>query len=216
MLNNARNYENVLVYAQYLSGGLMKELVHRIAEKEGKSLREVMKEMGMSTGTIYKPLGEDAKRKILEKAFEVLDPEEVLLEIFYDIRAIYGRVIRDILEIAKDETKEEILKNYNDIGIEKIEQYLTIEELKYASDIKPFVNANTILSNILSYLLSTNGIEKIHNIEQHRSIVEELKHASYIKSSFNIYINLSNILSRPSSTEEQALKPKSIIAYRGR
>jgi len=159
MLNNARNYENVLVYAQYLSGGLMKELVHRIAEKEGKSLREVMKEMGMSTGTIYKPLGEDAKRKILEKAFEVLDPEEVLLEIFYDIRAIYGRVIRDILEVAKDETKEEILKNYNDIGIEKIpniEQYRSIvEEHKYASDIKSFVNVNTILSNKLSYLLST-------------------------------------------------------------
>ncbi len=158
MLNNARNYEYVLVYAQYLSGGLMKELVHRIAEKEGKSLREVMKEMGMSTGTIYKPLGEDAKRKILEKAFEVLDPEEVLLEIFYDIRAIYGRVIRDILEVAKDETKEEILKNYNDIGIEKIpniEQYRSIEEHKYASDIKLFVNIYTIPSNKLSYLLST-------------------------------------------------------------
>jgi hypothetical protein len=155
MLNNARNYENVLVYAQYLSGGLMKELVHRIAEKEGKSLREVMKEMGMSTGTIYKPLGEDAKRKILEKAFEVLDPEEVLLEIFYDIRAIYGRVIRDILEVARDETKEEILKNYNDIGIEKIEQYLTVEELKYASDIKSSFNVNTILSNILSWPSST-------------------------------------------------------------
>jgi len=120
MLNNVRNYENVLVYAQYLSGGLMKELVHRIAEKEGKSLREVMKEMDMSTGTIYKPLGEETKRKILEKAFEVLDTEEVLLEIFYDIRAIYGRVIRDILEVANDETREEILKNYNDIGIEKI------------------------------------------------------------------------------------------------
>jgi len=156
MLNNARNYENVLVYAQYLSGGLMKELVHRIAEKEGKSLREVMKEMGMSTGTIYKPLGEDAKRKILEKAFEVLDPEEVLLEIFYDIRAIYGRVIRDILEVAKDETKEEILKNYNDIGIEKIEQYLSIvEEHKYASDIKSFVNVNTTPSNKLSWSSST-------------------------------------------------------------
>ncbi|BDB99888.1 hypothetical protein [Saccharolobus caldissimus] len=98
----------------------MKELVHRIAEKEGKSLREVLKEMDMSTGTIYKSMGEEAKRKILEKAFEVLDPDEVLLEIFYDIRAIYGRIVRDILEVAGDETKEEILTKYNDIGIEKI------------------------------------------------------------------------------------------------
>jgi len=215
MLNNARNYENVLVYAQYLSGGLMKELVHRIAEKEGKSLREVMKEMGMSTGTIYKPLGEDAKRKILEKAFEVLDPEEVLLEIFYDIRAIYGRVIRDILEVAKDETKEEILKNYNDIGIEKIEQYLSIvEEHKYASDIKPSFNIYTILSNILSYLSSTKGIEKIHNIEQYLSIVEEHKYASDIKSFVNVNTTPSNKLSWSSSTEEQTLKPISTIAYR--
>jgi len=145
-LNNVRNYENVLVYAQYLSGGLMKELVHRIAEKEGKSLREVMKEMDMSTGTIYKPLGEETKRKILEKAFEVLDTEEVLLEIFYDIRAIYGRVIRDILEVANDETREEILKNYNDIGIEKIhniKQYRSMDEHKYAFDIKQFVNIYT-------------------------------------------------------------------------
>jgi hypothetical protein len=98
----------------------MKELIHRIAEKEGKSLMEVIEELGISTGSIYKSLGEETKRKILEKAFEVLDPEEVLLEIFYDIRAIYGRAIRDILEVAKDVTKNEILKNYNDIGIEKI------------------------------------------------------------------------------------------------
>jgi len=53
----------------------LEELVSHIGEKECKSLREVMKEIGISTGSIYKSLGEDAKRKILEKAFEVLDPE---------------------------------------------------------------------------------------------------------------------------------------------
>ena len=120
MTNNTYKYNHILTYTQYLSTGLMKELIHRIAEKEGKSLMEVIEELGISTGSIYKSLGEETKRKILEKAFEVLDPEEVLLEIFYDIRAIYGRAIRDILEVAKDVTKNEILKNYNDIGIEKI------------------------------------------------------------------------------------------------
>ena len=115
MSNSSRNYESILVYAQYLSKGLMKELIHRIAEKECKSLDEVMKEIEMNVEII----DENAKRKILKKAFEVLDPEEILLEIFYDIRAIYGRIIRDILEIAKDEIKEEILRNYNDISIEK-------------------------------------------------------------------------------------------------
>jgi len=115
MSNRSRNYENVLVYAQYLSKGLMKELIHRIAEKEGKSLDGVMKEIEMNS----KNIDEDVKRKILEKAFEILDSDEVLLEMFYDIKAIYARIIRDILEIARDETKEEILRNYNDIGIEK-------------------------------------------------------------------------------------------------
>ena len=115
MTNNLRNYENVLMYAQYLSKGLMKELIARIAEKEGKSLDEVMKEIDVDVENI----DENAKRKILEKAFEVLDSDEVILEIFYDIKAIYSRIIRDILEIAKDETKEEILRNYNNIGIEK-------------------------------------------------------------------------------------------------
>ena len=188
MLNNVRNYENVLVYAQYLSGGLMKELVHRIAEKEGKSLREVMKEMDMSTGTIYKPLSEETKRKILEKAFEVLDTEEVLLEIFYDIRAIYGRVIRDILEVANDETREEILKNYNDIGIEKIhniKQYRSMDEHKYAFDIKQFVNiyTNQSIFDKLSWPSSTE--------------VQTLKRKLM-----------------PSSTEVQTLKRKLITAYR--
>ena len=111
-----RNYENVLIYAQYLSRGLMKELIARISEKEGKSLRETIKEMDIN----FENIDENAKRKILEKAFEILDPDEVLLEIFYDIKAIYGRIIRDILEIAKDETKEKILKSYNSISIEKI------------------------------------------------------------------------------------------------
>jgi len=115
MTNNLRNYENVLMYAQYLSKGLMKELIARIAEKEGKSLDEVMKEIDVDVENI----DENAKRKILDKAFEVLDSDEVILEIFYDIKAIYSRIIRDILEIAKDEIKEEILRNYNNIGIEK-------------------------------------------------------------------------------------------------
>ena len=39
---------------------------------------------------------------------------------FYDSRAIYGRIIREILQEVGDETREEIIKNCQDIGIEKI------------------------------------------------------------------------------------------------
>ena len=54
-------------------------------------------------------------------------PESVLLEMFYDIRAIYSRIIRDMLMVASDEVKEEILRNYDDIGIEK---FLVDEDLE--------------------------------------------------------------------------------------
>jgi len=55
----------------------------------------------------------------LKKAFDLLYPQDVLLLMFYDIREIYSRIIRDILMVASDEVKEEILENYDDIGIEK-------------------------------------------------------------------------------------------------
>ena len=69
----------------------------------------------------------EEKRQLLKRAFEMLYPEDVLLEMFYDIRAIYSRIIRDILMVASDEVKEEILENYDDIWIEK---FLGEEELK--------------------------------------------------------------------------------------
>jgi hypothetical protein len=69
----------------------------------------------------------EEKRQLLKRAFEVLYPEDVLLEMFYDIRAIYGRIIRDILMVASDEVKKEIFENYDDIGIEK---FLGEEESK--------------------------------------------------------------------------------------
>ena len=113
-------YAFILGYAQYLSEGLIRELLGEIAEKEKKGIREVLKEMGMSTGTPYKRMGEGAKRKVLEKALETLPTDDVVLRIFYDIRALYGRVIRDIIEVAGDDVRREVLQEYKDIGVEKI------------------------------------------------------------------------------------------------
>ncbi|BFI76496.1 hypothetical protein [Sulfurisphaera ohwakuensis] len=118
--NRTTKYKFILGYARYISDGLARELIDEIAEKEGKSIREVLREMGMSTGTPYKPLGEEAKRKILEKALEVLLPDEVLLEVFYDIRSIYARIIRDIFEVVGDDARREIITEYKNIGIEKV------------------------------------------------------------------------------------------------
>ena len=39
---------------------------------------------------------------------------------FYDSKYIYGRIVREILQEVGDETREEIIKNCKDIGIEKI------------------------------------------------------------------------------------------------
>jgi len=103
-------YSSVSAFAVYMSDGFIMELVRRLKEK---GIRDPQV-------TNFRVLNSTRKIKILKKALEVLDKEEVLLEMFYDSRAIYGRIIREILEVVGDETREEIMKNYNDIGIEKI------------------------------------------------------------------------------------------------
>ncbi len=107
-MNN--KYSTVTAFAVYLSDGFIMELVKRLKERGIKD-PEV---------TNFRTLTRSRKIEILKKALEVLDKEEVLLEMFYDSRAIYGRIIREILQEVGDETREEIIKNYKDIGIEKI------------------------------------------------------------------------------------------------
>ena len=103
-------YSSVSAFAVYMSDGFIMELVRRLKER---GIRDPQV-------TNFRVLNPTRKIKILKKALEVLDKEEVLLEMFYDSRAIYGRIIREILEVVGDDTREEIIKNYNDIGIEKI------------------------------------------------------------------------------------------------
>jgi len=103
-------YSSVSAFAVYMSDGFIMELVRRLKER---GIRDPQV-------TNFRVLNPTRKIKILKKALEVLDKEEVLLEMFYDSRAIYGRIIRELLEVVGDETREEIMKNYNDIGIEKV------------------------------------------------------------------------------------------------
>ena len=103
-------YITVTAFAVYLSDGFIMELVRRLKEK---GIRDPQV-------TNFRVLTSTRKIRILKKALEVLDKEEVLLEMFYDSRAIYGRIIREILEVVGEETREDIMKNYNDIGIAKI------------------------------------------------------------------------------------------------
>jgi len=111
-------YSSVSAFAVYMSDGFIMELVRRL--KEGGIRDPQVTNFRTLTGT--------RKIAVLKKALEVLDKEEVLLEMFYDSRAIYGRIIRELLEVVGDETREEIMKNYNDIGIEKIEVKKKFEE----------------------------------------------------------------------------------------
>jgi len=103
-------YSSVSAFAVYMSDGFIMGLARRLKER---GIRDPQV-------TNFRTLTGTRKIVILKKALEVLDKEEVLLEMFYDSRAIYGRTIREILEVVGDETREEIMKNYNDIGIEKI------------------------------------------------------------------------------------------------
>ena len=111
-------YSSVTAFAVYMSDGFVMELVRRLKER---GIRDPQV-------TNFRVLNSTRKIVILKKALEVLDKEEVLLEMFYDSRAIYGRIIRELLEVVGDETREEIMKNYNDIGIEKIEEKKRFEE----------------------------------------------------------------------------------------
>ena len=100
----------VTAFAVYLSDGFIMELAKRLKERGIKD-PEVMH---------FRTLTGRRKIHILKKALEVLDKEEVLLEMFYDSKYIYGRIIREILQEVGDETREEIIKKCQDIGIEKI------------------------------------------------------------------------------------------------
>ena len=117
-------YENLTYYANYLSNGLLVDLLRTIQKAETNNSQ--VDDTFSLIAKVYKMTPEE-KRQLLKRAFEVIYPEDVLLEMFYDIRAIYGRIIRDILMVASDEVKEEILENYDDIGVEK---FLGEEESK--------------------------------------------------------------------------------------
>jgi len=117
-------YEILTHYANYLSNGLLVDLLRAIQKAETNNSQ--VDDTFSLIAKVHRMTPEE-KRQLLKKAFEVLYSEDVLLEMFYDIRAIYSRIIRDILMVASDEVKEEILENYDDIGIEK---FLGEEDLK--------------------------------------------------------------------------------------
>ena len=114
--DSKNKYETLTYYVDYLSNGFIVDLLRNVQKEEFKGV-QVNDTFGLII-KMYKMTPEE-KRQLLKKAFEVLDPDDVLLEMFYDVRAIYGRIIREILMVASDEVKEEILENYKDIGIEK-------------------------------------------------------------------------------------------------
>jgi len=117
-------YEILTYYANYLSNGLLVDLLRTIQKAETNNSQ--VDDTFSLIAKVHRMTPEE-KRQLLKRAFEMLYPEDVLLEMFYDIRAIYSRIIRDILMVASDEVKEEILENYDDIGIEK---FLGEEDLK--------------------------------------------------------------------------------------
>jgi cyclopropane fatty-acyl-phospholipid synthase-like methyltransferase len=116
-------YEPLTYYAKYLSDGFILELLRNTEKGETNDVR--LDDISR-LAKMYRMTSEE-KRQLLKKAFEVLDPEDVLIEMFYDIKEIYSRIVREILMVGSDEVKEEILENYDDIGIEK---YLGWENLE--------------------------------------------------------------------------------------
>ena len=109
-------YETLTYHANYLSNGLLVDLLRTIQKAETSNSQ--VDDTFALIAKVHRMTPEE-KRQLLKRAFEVIYPDDVLIEMFYDIRAIYSRIIRDILMVASDEVKEEILENYDDIGIEK-------------------------------------------------------------------------------------------------
>jgi hypothetical protein len=102
-------------YAEYLSLGTINYLLDLIGEKEMKSRRQVLEELGINKETLYHST--EAKQKVIKEALKKLDPITVIQAMYGNMKNIFTNFIIDLLTITTqksemtDFTKEVLEEN---------------------------------------------------------------------------------------------------------
>jgi DNA-binding phage protein len=90
-------------YAEYLSLGTINYLLDLIGEKENKSRRQVLEELGINRETLYHST--EAKKQVVKEAFKRLDPSIVIKTMYQNIKDIYTNFIIDLLTVTAQENE---------------------------------------------------------------------------------------------------------------
>ena len=124
-------------YAEFIDLGTINHLIDLMSKQEKKSKRQIFEELGISKGALYQPhIGNKLKQKVINGAFERLDPSTVIKILYGNMRDIFINFIIDILSSTADEIESnkelaelvkriltentELLKNVRDIERRKI------------------------------------------------------------------------------------------------
>jgi len=120
-------------YAEFVDIGTINYLITLMGEKEGKSKREIFKELGISRGALYQPhVGDEVKRKVIEEAFKRLDSGTITKILYGYMKNLFVNFLIDILCAAGDEINNtefireiftenaDLLKSVRDIERKKI------------------------------------------------------------------------------------------------
>jgi len=90
MINEKVTGELLSEYAQFVDVGTINYLIDLICEKEKKSKRQILEELGISRGALYQPhIGDKLKQTIIEEAFKRLDPTTVIKILYGHMRDLF-------------------------------------------------------------------------------------------------------------------------------
>jgi len=90
-------------YAEYLNLSTINYLLDLIGEKENKSRRQILEELGIDKETLY--YSTEAKKQVVKEAFKRLDPAIVIKTVYENIKTIFTNFIIDLLTITTQENE---------------------------------------------------------------------------------------------------------------
>ena len=134
MINEKVTGELLSEYAQFVDVGTINYLIDLICEKEKKSKRQILEELGISRGALYQPhIGDKLKQTIIEEAFKRLDPTTVIKILYGHMRDLFIQFIIDILVTTADEIKTnndlaEFVKEILNENVELLKNIRSIEK----------------------------------------------------------------------------------------
>ncbi len=108
-VGNAKETAGLLLsqYAEFNDVGTINYLLDLMAKKEDKRKQDILKEIGVSTRSLYK---KDKKQKIIEEAFKRLDTKLVIEVLYGRMKTVFTNFVIDVLSIAYGEGSDEDVK----------------------------------------------------------------------------------------------------------